>query len=137
MRAISIQETGPPEVMQLRDVEAPTAGEGEALVRVVAAGVNYADVVMRSGRIPSPLPMIPGVEGAGVVEAVGAGVEDVAVGDRVAWAPVMGAGAVVRNLSIYAAAALLLSSGWLNHATAAATLPSTSGIYLLFNLPIA
>jgi NADPH2:quinone reductase len=95
MRAISIQETGPPEVMQLRDVEAPTAGEGEALVRVVAAGVNYADVVMRSGRIPSPLPMIPGVEGAGVVEAVGAGVEDVAVGDRVAWAPVMGAGAVV------------------------------------------
>jgi len=95
MRAISIQETGPPNVMQIRDVADPTAGPGEALVRVAAAGVNFADVVMRSGRIPSALPFVPGVEGAGVVVAVGAGCEDVAVGDRVAWAPVMGAGAVV------------------------------------------
>lgn len=95
MRAISIPETGPPNVMQIRDVADPTAGPGEALVRVVAAGVNFADVVMRSGRIPSALPFVPGVEGAGVVVAVGAGCEDVAVGDRVAWAPVMGAGAVV------------------------------------------
>ncbi len=95
MRAVSIQETGPPSVMQVREVDDPVAGPGEALVRVVAAGVNFADVVMRSGRIPSALPLIPGVEGAGVVLAVGDGVEDVAVGDRVAWAPVMGAGAVV------------------------------------------
>ena len=95
MRAISIQETGPPNVMQIRDVADPTAGPDEALVRVVAAGVNFADVVMRSGRIPSALPFVPGVEGAGVVVAVGPGCEDVTVGDRVAWAPVMGAGAVV------------------------------------------
>jgi NADPH2:quinone reductase len=95
MRAISIQETGPPSVLQLREVDAPTAGPGEALVRVAAAGVNFADVVMRRGHIPSPLPMIPGVEGAGTVEAIGEGVQDVGVGDRVAWAPVMGAGAVV------------------------------------------
>lgn len=95
MRAISISETGPPSVLRVRDVADPEAGPGEALVRVVAAGVNFADVVMRKGLIPSPLPMIPGVEGAGLVEAVGDGVDDVAVGDRVAWAPVMGAGAVV------------------------------------------
>lgn len=95
MRAISIRETGSPEVLVMRDVETPQVGTGEALVRVVAAGVNFADVVMRRGHIPSPLPMIPGVEGAGIVEAIADGVTDIAVGDRVAWAPVMGAGAVV------------------------------------------
>jgi len=95
MRAISIQETGAASVLQLREVEKPSAAPGQALIRVASAGVNFADVVMRSGFIPSPLPMIPGVEGAGVVEAIGEGVEGLAVGDRVAWAPVMGAGAVV------------------------------------------
>ena len=95
MRAISIQETGPPSVLRVRELDAPRPGPGEARVRVVAAGVNFADVVMRSGRIPSPLPMVPGVEGAGIVEALGEGVTDVSVGDRVAWAPVMGAGAVL------------------------------------------
>ena len=95
MRAISIQETGPPSVMKIQDAPDPVAGPGEALIRVATAGVNYADVVMRKGLIPSELPMTPGVEGAGVVEAIGDGVGDLAVGDRVAWAPVMGAGAVV------------------------------------------
>ena len=71
MRALSVEETGPPSVLQLRDVPKPPIGVGEARVRVHAAGVNFADVVMRRGHIPSPLPMIPGVEGAGIVEEVG------------------------------------------------------------------
>ena len=95
MRAISIEETGPPSVLEMREVEDPQPGSGQARVRVVAAGVNFADVVMRRGHIPSPLPMIPGVEGAGIVEALGQDVSNLRVGDRVAWAPVMGAGAIV------------------------------------------
>jgi len=95
MRAVLVAETGAPSVLQVRDVDTPEPAPGEARVRVVAAGVNFADVVMRRGHIPSPLPMIPGVEGAGVVEALGAGVTQVSVGDRVAWAPVMGGGAIV------------------------------------------
>jgi NADPH2:quinone reductase len=95
MQAISIEETGSPSVLKLREVADPEESDGQARIRVVAAGVNFADVVMRRGHIPSPLPMIPGVEGAGIVEAIGKGVTDVSVGDRVAWAPVMGAGAVV------------------------------------------
>ena len=95
MRAISIQETGDPSVLKVREVEDPRVGPGQARIRVAAAGVNFADVVMRRGFIPSPLPMIPGVEGAGIVESVGDGVSSLSVGDRVAWAPVMGDGAIV------------------------------------------
>jgi NADPH:quinone reductase len=72
--------------MDLVDVAEPEPGRGEALVRVRYAGVNFIDVYHRTGLYPKPLPFTPGVEGAGVVEAVGPGVEDVAVGDRVAWA---------------------------------------------------
>jgi len=99
MRAVSITETGDPSVLKVRDVEDPQVGPGQARIRVAAAGVNFADVVMRRGFIPSPLPMIPGVEGAGVVESLGSGVTNVSIGDRVAWAPVMGDGA---NVGSYA-----------------------------------
>ncbi len=95
MRAVSIEETGDPSVLKVREVEDAKVGPGQALIRVAAAGVNFADVVMRRGFIPSPLPMIPGVEGAGVVESIGEGVTNVSVGDRVAWAPVMGDGPIV------------------------------------------
>lgn len=90
MRAVLVNETGGPEVMKL--VELPTAapGEGEARVRVEAAGVNFIDVYHRSGLYPMPLPVHLGSEGAGVVEAVGVGVTDVAVGDRVAWSSAPG-----------------------------------------------
>jgi NADPH2:quinone reductase len=90
-----VNETGDPSVLKVCEVEDPKVGPGQARIRVAAAGVNFADVVMRRGHIPSPLPMIPGVEGAGVVESLGAGVTNFAVGDRVAWAPVMGGGAIV------------------------------------------
>ena len=135
MQAISIEETGAPSVMRLREVETPHPAPGEALIAVHAAGVNFADVVMRRGHIPSPLPLIPGVEGAGIVAALGEGVEEVAVGDRVAWAPVMDAGAVVGSYAAYetvAANALLPVPDAVSLETAAAvTLQGLTAHYLV------
>lgn len=91
MKAIQISETGGPEVLRYADVETPTAGRGQALIEVKAVGVNFIDIYFREGRYPSPLPFIPGQEGAGVVVAVGEGVATVRVGERVAWTGVQGA----------------------------------------------
>lgn len=86
MRAIQITETGGPDVLHLTELPDPAPGPGGLLVEVAAAGVNYIDTYQRSGAYPMPLPLIPGSEGAGTVAAVGTGVGDVAIGDRVAWA---------------------------------------------------
>ena len=91
MRAVQITESGGAEQMRVADVATPEPGEGEALVRIEAAGVNFIDVYYRMGRLPLSLPATLGVEAAGTVEAVGAGVTDVAPGDRVAYAMVPGA----------------------------------------------
>lgn len=87
MKAIRVTQYGDPSVMKLEDLERPKPGPGEALVRVHAAGVNYADIYFRNGsaRIPIPFPFTLGIEGAGVVEAVGEGVSEVKAGDRVAY----------------------------------------------------
>lgn len=90
MRAITIAETGGPEVMRYEEVPTPTPGHGQALVRLEAAGVNFIDVNLRIGLFKIPLPFINGNEGAGVVEVVGAGVTEVRPGDRVAFANVRG-----------------------------------------------
>ena len=86
MRAIRVHEYGGPEVLQLEEVTLPEPGGGEALVTVEAAGVNFIDVYHRTGLYPGALPFTPGMEAAGVVEAVGPGVYEVEVGDRVAYA---------------------------------------------------
>jgi NADPH2:quinone reductase len=85
MKAIRVNEFGPPEVMKLTEVERPNPGAGEVLVRMQAVGVNPVETYIRSGnyaRKPA-LPFTPGNDGAGVVEAVGEGVKTPAVGDRV------------------------------------------------------
>jgi NADPH2:quinone reductase len=84
-RAIRIHATGGPEALQLDDVTLPPPGPGEARVRHTAIGVNFIDTYHRSGLYPLPMPAGIGSEAAGVVEAVGAGVTDVAVGQRVAY----------------------------------------------------
>src|SRR3954466_12734319 len=89
-RAIRIEKTGGPEVMKLVEVEVPKPGQGQALVRVEAAGVNFIDIYQRSGLYKLELPFTLGQEGAGVVEAVGPGVTEVRTGQRVAWTGVMG-----------------------------------------------
>lgn len=88
MKAIRATRAGDPSVLQLEDIPQPKPGAGEALVRVHVAGVNFADIYMRNGaaRLPIPFPFTPGIEGAGIVEALGEGVSEVKAGDRVAYA---------------------------------------------------
>jgi NADPH2:quinone reductase len=96
-KAIVVSELGGPDVLQFQDVPDPTPGPGEARVRQTAIGVNFIDVYFRTGLYKWPqLPFVPGQEGAGVVEAVGSGVSDVSVGDRVAYAGLQGSYAEVR-----------------------------------------
>ena len=91
MKAVQINDFGGPEVMQYQDAPDPAPGDGEAVVEIHAAGVNYTDVYSRTGANPGPpLPRTIGVEGAGVVTAVGAGVSEVAVGDQVVYCSVNG-----------------------------------------------
>jgi NADPH2:quinone reductase len=86
MRAIQIEEHGGPEVLRPVQLPDPVPGPGEALVRLSAIGVNFVDIYGRRGWYPTPLPWIPGAEGAGEVVAVGEGVSEVRVGERVAFA---------------------------------------------------
>lgn len=90
MKAIRVQHTGGPEVMELVEVPAPQAKGSEAVVKVNVAGVNSIDVQFRDGRLRTPVPFIPGQEGAGVVTAVGPQAKVVKAGDRVAWSGTLG-----------------------------------------------
>ncbi len=83
--AIRIHEFGGPDVMRWEELELPEPAEGEARVRHTAIGLNFIDVYHRTGLYPTPLPAGLGSEAAGIVEAVGAGVTEVAVGDRVVY----------------------------------------------------
>ena len=98
--AIRIHETGGPEVLRWEAFDPGQPAAGEALVRHAAVGLNFIDVYHRTGIYPLPeLPAVPGMEGAGIVEAVGEGVTEVAVGDRVAYAGMPpGAYAEVRRM---------------------------------------
>ena len=87
-----VEQTGGPEVLTLVERESPRPGAGEVLVDVTAGGVNFIDIYQRSGVYPLPLPFVAGSEGAGTVAALGDGVDEVAGGDRVAWAMVPGTG---------------------------------------------
>ncbi|ACZ30356.1 Alcohol dehydrogenase zinc-binding domain protein [Xylanimonas cellulosilytica DSM 15894] len=120
MRAVQAREAGGPEVLSSVELPDPAPGPGQLLVRVAAAGVNFIDTYRRAGVYPMPYPHVVGVEGAGVVEALGAGVDGFAVGDRVAWAEAPGsyaelalvgaadAVAVPAGLDLTHAAALML-----------------------------
>src|SRR3712207_4834913 len=91
MKAIRVSEHGGPEVLSYEDVPDPEPGPGEARVRLAASGVNFIDCYQRTGLYPKETPFTLGQEGAGEVDAVGEGVEDVSIGDHVAFASVMGA----------------------------------------------
>jgi NADPH2:quinone reductase len=91
MKAIVVNEHGGPEVLSYEDVPDPEPGPGEARVRLAAAGVNFIDIYQRTGLYPVEPPFVLGQEGAGEVDAVGESVENISVGDHVAFASVMGA----------------------------------------------
>lgn len=85
MRAIQAQRPGGPEVLQLVEIQDPTSGSGQVVVKVAAAGVNFIDTYRRCGVYPMAFPHVVGVEGAGEVVQVGEAVTDFTVGDLVAW----------------------------------------------------
>jgi len=89
-QAIFVRENGGPEVLSLEHHDPGPPGPGQVRVRIAAAGLNFIDVYFRAGLYPRPLPFVVGLEGAGVVEAVGSGVRALAEGERVAWASVPG-----------------------------------------------
>ena len=92
MKAIAIERNGGPDVLSIHDFPVPDVKPGEALVKIEASGINYIDTYFRSGLYKVPhFPFVLGREAAGVVESVGAGVESIAVGDRVASASFAGA----------------------------------------------
>jgi NADPH2:quinone reductase len=95
--AIRVHQPGGPEVLAWEEVEVPAPGSGQVLLRHTAVGLNFIDVYHRTGLYPAPLPFTPGLEGAGVIEAVGEGVTEFQPGDRVAYAnPPLGAYAQAR-----------------------------------------
>jgi len=91
MKAIRIHGFGGPEVLSADDLPLPEPGPGQARVKLTAAGVNFIDTYHRKGLYPGQLPLTLGQEGAGVVDALGAGVSEVQLGDRVVYASVPGA----------------------------------------------
>ncbi|WP_404368278.1 quinone oxidoreductase family protein [Sphingomonas sp. MMS24-J45] len=120
VRAVRIERTGGPEVIQWVDVTLPEPGPGEVRMRHTAVGLNYIDTYHRSGLYPLKLPSGLGTEAVGVVEALGAGVSGIAVGDRVGtFGPALGAYATARNV---AAASLLPLPGDVDDSVAAALL---------------
>jgi NADPH2:quinone reductase len=90
-KAIRYHKQGGPEVLQLDDVQVGDPGPGQVRLRHTAIGVNFLDTYQRSGLYPMQLPQIGGNEGAGVIEAVGAGVTDLKAGDRVCYTGIVGA----------------------------------------------
>ena len=91
MKAVRVHKCGGPEVLSYDDIPMPEPKGGEARVKIEAIGLNFIDVYQRTGLYPLPTPFTLGMEGAGVVDAVGDGVTEVKKGDRVAYAMIPGA----------------------------------------------
>ncbi|MXY23159.1 MAG: quinone oxidoreductase [Acidobacteria bacterium] len=128
--AIRIHENGGPEVLRWEAVDVPDPGPGEAVVRQTASGLNFIDVYFRTGLYPAPqMPLTIGNEGSGVVEAVGDGVTEVAVGDRVAYC--MSLGSYAERRVIAARLLVRVPDAISNEAAAAAMLKGCTVQYLI------
>jgi NADPH2:quinone reductase len=129
VRAVRIHETGGPEVMRLEEVEVESPGPGMVTVANKAIGLNYIDTYHRSGLYPLPLPIGLGLEGAGVVQTVGEGV-DLSPGDRVAYCSA-GFGAYTEALNLPAARLVKIPQGIDFESAAAMLLKGQTAEYLL------
>lgn len=125
-KAVVVRSAGGPEVLEHTDVPSPVPGDGELLVRVGAAGVNYIDTYQRSGQYQVPLPTALGLEGAGVVVASNS--PEFSVGDRVAWMTVLGSYA--SEVVVPASAAVRVPDGLDVELAAAALLQGITAHYL-------
>jgi NADPH2:quinone reductase len=129
--AIRIHETGGPEVLRWEEVEVGEPGPGQARIRQTACGLNFIDVYMRNGLYPVPeLPATLGMEAAGIVEAIGDGVKDLAPGDRVAYA--MAVGGYTEARLIEANKLIKLPDAIDDQTAAAMMLKGLTAHYLLF-----
>ena len=129
MRAIRVPQYGGPENLKLEELPTPKPASGQALVRLEAAGVNFIDVYQRTGLYKGQVPVPLGLEGAGVVEEVGAGVTTVGPGDRVAWTGVPGSYAT--HNAVPADRLVTLPAGLDARAGAAAMLQGMTAHYLV------
>ncbi|MGW6935819.1 quinone oxidoreductase family protein [Lentzea sp. NPDC054927] len=125
-KAVVVRSAGGPEVLEHSDVPSPVPGDGELLVSVAAAGVNYIDTYQRSGQYAVPLPTALGLEGAGVVVATNS--SEFTVGDRVAWMTVLGSYA--SEVVVPAASAVRVPDGLDVELAAAALLQGITAHYL-------
>lgn len=128
MRAIVVTRHGSPEVLELQDVAAPEPGRGDLLVDVSVAGVNFRDIYERRGGYGTPTPVVTGIEGMGRVAALGDGVADAAVGDRVAWNNAQGSYA--EQVVVPAARAVPVPDGIGDELACAALLQGMTAHYL-------
>ena len=96
-RALTVPRHGDSSVLEVQEVQVGPPGQGEVQVEVAAVGVNFIDVYQRQGVYPVQPPFVSCSEGAGTVVAVGPGVDDLAVGDRVAWGQGLGSAGSVDN----------------------------------------
>ncbi|WP_156756485.1 quinone oxidoreductase family protein [Actinokineospora pegani] len=128
-KAVRVKRTGGPEVLEYGEVPELSPGPGEVLVAVAASGVNYIDTYHRGGMYPVDLPFTIGQEAAGTVTALGDGVTDVAVGDRVAWSGTMGSYA--EQAVVPAAAAVPVPDGVTDEIAAAVLLQGLTAHYLV------
>ena len=147
MRAIRFVRTGGPEVLELVEIDTPTPGPGQILIRHEAIGINFIETYQRTGLYPVKLPAIPGGEVAGLVEAVGEGVTRFNVGDRVATTNAGGAYAeaslvradravaIPESISTKVAAAILLK-GMTTEALVRRTYPVKSGETVLVHAAV-
>ena len=131
-KAVRFYETGTPEVMRYEDVEIGEPSAGEVRLRHVAVGLNYADTYFRNGTYPIPLPNGIGVEAAGIVEAVGEGVTDFVIGDRVTYTGFLNTlGAYSVERLVPANALIKLPEGISCETAAAMTMRGLTASYLM------
>ncbi|HET9658244.1 MAG TPA: quinone oxidoreductase [Kineosporiaceae bacterium] len=128
MQAIRVSRQGGPGVLEVAEVDEPAAGDGQVVVDVAAAGVNFIDTYQRSGLYQVPLPLVPGLEGAGTVREVGPGVSGLRPGDRVAWCDAPGSYA--RRAALPAARLVAVPEGLDLRLAAAVMLQGLTAHYL-------
>lgn len=131
MKAVRFSTTGGPEVLEHVDVDAPSPGPGQVLVDVEYAGVNFIDTYHRSGLYPMPLPSGNGLEGVGTISALGEGVTDREVGQRIAWADTVGSYA--EQVAVKVARSFVVPDGVDSPTACALALQGMTAHYLAFS----
>jgi NADPH2:quinone reductase len=131
MKAVRFSTTGGPEVLEVVDIDAPTPGPGQVLVDVSYAGVNFLDTYQRSGLYPMPLPSGSGMEGVGTIVALGEGVTDREVGQRIAWSDTVGSYA--EQVAVEVARSFLVPDGVDDPTACALALQGMTAHFLAFS----